>query len=169
MEHYLFDGNNLIGHLAVLKRVFLKDKQKAREDALIIVEKFLNGKKCKATLFFDGFETIKLRHTWIKILYSGNATADSLIKKQIEHSHSRTNLVVVSSDLEIRSLAKANSCKVITSNEFEKLVLSNPSKPSKIQQNTSEKEHISEVNHDKNYFIKLFSSANGKSKDYSDN
>jgi len=124
MIHYIIDGNNLIGRVAVLSNLQNKDKHAAREQLVYILSNYFSGKKVKITLHFDGFENIKINFSAGRIVYSGNKTADDKIKEQISSAKSRKNLIVVSSDNEIRNYAKACGCILLSIEEFNKLVYS---------------------------------------------
>lgn len=116
MLHYIIDGNNLIGKLNFLKN--LPDKQSAREKIALLLERFFAGRKVKVSLHFDGFENESIKVSGIKLKYSLNRTADELIKKEIENLKNTKSTIVVSSDSDIISFAKACGCKILKSEEF---------------------------------------------------
>ncbi len=118
MRHYIIDGNNLIGKISKLQKLQQQDKQSSREKLAFLIEDYFHNKKAKVTLHFDGYENNPIRLSFAKIIYSDNKTADDKIRKQIEDSKNRRNLVVVSSDLSIVDFARKCSCNVITSEEF---------------------------------------------------
>lgn len=116
MLHYIIDGNNLIGKLNFLKN--LPDKQSAREKIVLMLERFFTERKATVNLYFDGFENEPIKSSRIKIKYSLSRTADELIKKEVENLKNTKSAIVVSSDSEIISFAKACGCKILKSEEF---------------------------------------------------
>lgn len=124
MKHYIIDGNNLIGKIHSLKRVQSKEKQSARERLAFIIDNFMHDKKVKCTIHFDGFEQLPIKTSRCKIIYSDDLTADEKIKIQIEQTKNRKNLLVVTSDNNIREFARVCSCDILKSEEFVKLIQS---------------------------------------------
>ncbi len=118
MLHYIIDGNNLIGKIKQIVSLQNKDKQAAREKLAFNIDKYFISKKAKVTLHFDGFENSPIKTQRIKIMYSEDKTADQKIKKQIEDSKSRKQLIVVSSDNNIKEFARVCSAKTISSEDF---------------------------------------------------
>ena len=125
MRHFIIDGNNLIGKISVLQKLQKKDKQSSREKLTFILESyFFNKKNIKISLHLDGFQNVPIKVQNIKIIYSGKNTADELIKLQIEHEKNRRNLVVVTSDNNLREFAKVCGCEWRSSEDFSKEILS---------------------------------------------
>jgi uncharacterized protein len=120
MKHFIIDGNNLIGKIKKLSDLQNKDKQSAREQLVYVLNKIFSGKKLKVSLHFDGFESGRLNIVKGKIFYSEKKTADEKIKDQITNTKNRKELVVVSSDNEIRNYARVCGCSLFTSDEFYK-------------------------------------------------
>lgn len=118
MQHYIIDGNNLIGKIKELIILQKKNKQATREKIAFLIEKYFAGKKQKVTLHFDGHPNIPIKIFHAKIVYSENKTADEKIKDQISNINNRKSLIVVTSDLNIKEFAKVCGCKVISSEEF---------------------------------------------------
>ncbi len=77
-----------------------------------------SSKKAKVTLHFDGFANLPINSQKIKIIYSENKTADHKIKQQIENTKTPKNLIVVSSDNNIKEFARVCSAKVLSSEDF---------------------------------------------------
>ncbi len=75
-------------------------------------------RKPNVTLHFDGFTNQPINSQKIKIIYSENKTADQNIKQQIENSKSPKNLIVVSSDNNIKEFARVCSAKTLASEDF---------------------------------------------------
>ena len=120
MKHYIIDANNVIGKIKVLKSLQQKDKQASREKLVFMIDNFFLNKKVKCTIHFDGFEQTPIKSNICKIIYSNNQTADDKIKNQIEQTKNRKNLIVVSSDNNIREFARVCSCNVLKSEDFGK-------------------------------------------------
>ncbi len=118
MLHYIIDGNNLIGKIRSFSKLQHKDKTAVREQLIFFVDRYFHSKKAKVTLHFDGYENLPIKSEKCKIIYSNNKIADQKIKEQIENSKSRTTLIVVSSDNNIREFARVCGCKILTSEEF---------------------------------------------------
>ncbi|NUN07869.1 MAG: NYN domain-containing protein [Ignavibacteriaceae bacterium] len=151
MPHYLIDGNNLLGKLSSRDKSYRAENPLSRELLLMKVISYFQNRKDEVTLFFDGYESDKLRAGKIKIVYSNNRPADKLIRERIEQAKSRSNLVVVSSDNEIRNYARVCSCSVIKSEEFSVNLF---------ERKAPEKEHYNDektTSEDKEFFLKLFS------------
>lgn len=148
MIKYIIDGNNLIGKIPSLSLLQKKDKQAPREKLTFIVENYFHNKKIKVSLHFDGFENLPIKTYITKIHYSKSKIADKYIKNEIEAEKNRKNLIVVTSDNNIREFAKVCGCEVISSKEFAKLIL-------KKGNDDEEKRRIDSMN-DTEWFKKLF-------------
>ena len=125
MRHFIIDGNNLIGKTSVLQKLQKKDKQSSRERLAYMLESyFINNKNNKISLHLDGFQNAAIKVQNIKIIYSGKKTADDQIKIQIENEKNRRNIVVVTSDHNLREFAKVCGCEWRSSEDFSKEILS---------------------------------------------
>lgn len=122
MQHYIIDGNNLIGKIKSIWNLQKKDKQAAREKLALLIDQFFYEKKVKITLDFDGFENLPIKTSKIRIHYSQNKTADDLIKHQIEMQGNTRVITVISSDSNILQFAKVCHCNVQKSEEFATLL-----------------------------------------------
>jgi len=122
MNHYIIDGNNVIGKIASLKKLQQKDKQGSREKLVFMIDNFLHDKKVKCTIHFDGFEQVPIKANQCKVIYSNNKTADDKIKIQIEQTKNRKNLTVVTSDNNLKEFARVCSCEVLKSEDFGKMI-----------------------------------------------
>ncbi|HAY33480.1 MAG TPA: NYN domain-containing protein [Ignavibacteria bacterium] len=109
----LIDGNNVIHKSPALKQLFAKDKNAARR-SLIEKVKTRIGRGNSVEFYFDGHSDSKSSG----IFFSGNKTADELIRSRIEKTEDHKNMTVVSSDTFITGLAKACGCAVRSSAEF---------------------------------------------------
>ncbi len=148
MIKYIIDGNNLIGKIPRLNALQRKDKQAPREKLAFIIENYFHNKKIKVSLHFDGFENLPVRTYKTKIHYSENKIADIKIKNEIEAAKNRKNLVVVTSDNDIKDFAKICGCAVLSSEEFADQIM-------KKGNEDEEKRRIDSMN-DTEYFKKLF-------------
>ena len=148
MKHYIIDGNNLIGKIDSLKKMQQKDKQHSREKLASMVDNHFRGKKLKITIHFDGFENIPIKPNSSKIVYSDNKSADENIKKQIELSKNRKNLVVITSDNNIQEFARVCSSGIMKSEEFLKMIERN--------EIDEEKNIIDKMKNDMEKWIQLF-------------
>ncbi len=153
MNHYLIDGNNLLGKLSIKDKSYRAENAGSRELLLIRLTDHFRTKNDSVTLFFDGHENGKLSGGKIKIIYSNSRTADSLIREKIEKTKNRKALKVISSDHEIQNFARVCSCEIISSEDFAKRLFAKNSNP-----DDSDIKHDTSV--DKDYFIKLFTSGN---------
>ena len=148
MLHYIIDGNNLIGKIGDLHKLQQKNKQASREKLAFILESYFLGKpNTKTSLHFDGFpgQSIKIQN--IKIIYSGNKIADDEIKSQIEHENNPRNLIIISSDLNLKEFARVCGCQWKSCEDFSKEITRN-------SPDDEENRKINEMNNDE--FKKLF-------------
>ncbi|MHB8578949.1 MAG: NYN domain-containing protein [Ignavibacteriaceae bacterium] len=122
MKNYIIDGNNLIFKIKSLEKLINKDKQATREKLAFMIDDFFYGRKVNVTLHFDGYESLPLKLSNIKIVYSMNEKADAKIKRQIDSSKNPRNNIVVSSDLDIKNFARVNGCQVLSSPEFSRML-----------------------------------------------
>lgn len=118
MKQYIIDGNNLIGKHPKLKGIQKKDKQSAREQLAFTIENYFTFKKANVSLHLDGYESLPIKISNTRIIYSQSGTADEMIKKEIDNSKNPKNIIIVSSDNNIREYARAYSCEIISSEEF---------------------------------------------------
>ncbi|GBD88153.1 YacP-like NYN domain protein [bacterium BMS3Abin03] len=124
MLQYIIDGNNLIGKIPSLHRLQGKDKQSSREKLAYLIDNYFHNKKAKVTLHFDGFMKEPIKITNAKIIYSDNHTADEEIKDQIGAAKNRKNIILISSDNNLKEFARVCSCRVISSEDFNKKIFS---------------------------------------------
>jgi predicted RNA-binding protein with PIN domain len=115
MKHFIIDGNNLIGKINSLQRLQRKDKQQSKVKLAFLIENYFQGKNAKVTIHFDGYEQQPIKLVNSNITYSQNATADEKIKQQIELSSNTKNIIVVTSDNNLREFARVCSCSLQTS------------------------------------------------------
>jgi predicted RNA-binding protein with PIN domain len=118
MRHYLIDGNNVIGKVSSLKKLQSKNKQTSREKLALIVERYFSKKNAKVSLHFDGHPKDVIKIQKGEIIYSRSVTADEMIKREIEKSKNPKNLIVITSDSNLKEFARKCSCTIISSEEF---------------------------------------------------
>ncbi len=147
MISYIIDGNNLIGKIKSLMNLQSKDKQASREKLVFILDRYFAGKKNSITLHFDGYPKEKINSSEMKIIYSDSITADEKIKRQIDKSSQRKNINVITSDSNLANYARICSCKVISSEDFVKMI-------NTMNREDDEESRIKQLNNDE--FIKLF-------------
>lgn len=124
MKEYLIDGNNLIHKISLLARLQKKQKQEPREMLAHRLDRYFHNKNVKVYLFFDGHINLPIKTSKLKIIYSENRPADVLIRKHIEDSANPRNIVAVSSDDDIKKLARACSAETMNSEDFAKFLSS---------------------------------------------
>jgi predicted RNA-binding protein with PIN domain len=154
MKHYIIDGNNLIGKISLLHKMQLKNKQSNREKLAFMIDNYFHDKKVKVTIHFDGFKNLPIKLNCANIVYSDSKSADDKIKKQIELTNNRKNLVIITSDNNIREFARVCSCLIIKSEEFAKTIQS--------KKQDDEKDIIEKMNINLDEWEKLFDQDEGK-------
>lgn len=127
MQHYIIDGNNLIGKIKFLNQLHKKNKIQSAEKLALIVGRYFHSKKIAVSLHFDGFQSDVIKVPGIKIIYSGKLSADERIKKEIENSKNPKNIILVTSDNNLAEFGSVCSCHVIKCEGFSKLLLSSGS------------------------------------------
>jgi predicted RNA-binding protein with PIN domain len=150
MVHYIIDGNNVIGKVPELFKLQKSDKQRSREQLVYLLQRYFHNKKINLTLHFDGFANIPLPLSKGKIIYSENKTADSLIKENIERIKNRKNIILVTSDNELKNFGKACGCTIVSSKDFGKVL----TKRSSIDEEKLRTEEINDVEEWKRIFLR---------------
>lgn len=98
---------------------------------LIKTKRLCGSSKNKATVVFDGYPCDPesgCRDTNINAVFSRDETADEVIKRLIERSENRKNIIVVSNDNEIAYFAKQSGAKALCVEDFICPFHDNPSK-----------------------------------------
>jgi predicted RNA-binding protein with PIN domain len=130
IKKYIIDGNNLIGKISELWVLQQKDRQLSRVKLVKYLDQYFANKNVKVSLHLDGYAADPIPSSKVKINYSDNKTADSKIKKEIDNSKNPKVLLVVSSDHSVQNYAKVNSCTVLSSEDFNKMLKDKKSKKS---------------------------------------
>lgn len=148
MNHYIIDGNNLIGKITNLSKLQKKDKQSARERLVFMLDRYFAKFKYSVSLHLDGYPGERLSSTKMKIFYSEKLTADEKIKNQINSTAARKNITLVTSDMNLTDYARVCGCKVVSSESFVSMI-------EKLNQDDDEEKRIMQLNN-KTEFLKLF-------------
>lgn len=116
---YIIDGNNLIG---CSPDISLEDKE-AREKLLHIVRNFQENRNNNVILFFDGEPANGLHREEVNQKFSiryprFGGSADEEIRELLESYHDYRDVILVSSDRELKTIAKKKGAKIVNSIEF---------------------------------------------------
>ncbi len=150
MQHYIIDGNNLIGKIKELFALQKQDGQRAREKLAFMLDRYFSRKKVSVSLHFDGYPKDAIRTANLKIIYSENRPADILIKEEIDRHKNPKLITVISSDASVYQYAKVNACGRMKCEDFAKRVMEN-------EDNVAEQEEDDIIkNMDNDEFKKLF-------------
>jgi predicted RNA-binding protein with PIN domain len=126
MKTIIIDGNNLLHKIQSIKEMHSYDKQGAAFALRDFVRSRYQG-KAKIVIVFDGHG----KNEGQSVIYSGNVTADTVIREKIEQAKNSRELVIVSSDAGITDLAKVCGCEVIKSENFAKSLTGEVKSPAK--------------------------------------
>ena len=118
MNHYIVDGNNLIGKISSLSKLHKKDKVRSAEQLAFKLGRFFGKKNVKVSLHYDGFQSEPIKVQGLKIIYSGKISADEKIKHEISRSKNPKLITLVTSDNNLAEFGRVCSCKVNKSEEF---------------------------------------------------
>ncbi len=118
MLKYIIDGNNLIGKIKSLQKLQSSDKQDAREKLAYLIDNYFNKKKFTVSLHFDGYPNLPINITHARIIYSLKKSADEKIKEEISSQKNPKNIVLITSDSNLKEFARVCSCKVISAEDF---------------------------------------------------
>ena len=116
---YIIDGDNVIGSSPDIS---LEDP-KARPKLIYIIRKFQENKKNNVTIVFDGMPENGVQREEIGekfcVLYPHpGSSADDEIKRILNGFNYFKDVIVVTSDRELRNFAKKKGAKIINSIEF---------------------------------------------------
>ena len=116
---YIIDGNNLIGCSPDISL----DNSNARTEIVSIVKKFQTNKKSKIIIVFDGepdtFSNEENPSEKIVVKYPPiGDSADDEIKRILDSYTYFRDVVLVTSDRELKDIAKKKGARVVNSIEF---------------------------------------------------
>ena len=116
---YIIDGDNVIGSSPDIS---LEDP-KARPKLIYIIRKFQENKKNNVTIVFDGMPENGVQREDIGEKFSvryppAGSSADDEIKRILNGFNFYKDVIVVTSDRELRTFAKKKGAKIINSIEF---------------------------------------------------
>lgn len=116
---YIIDGNNLIGCSPDISL----EESDAREKLLHIVRKYQEKRNNNIILFFDGEPQNGLYREEVNQKFSiryprFGGSADEEIKQLLDSYHDYRDVVLVSSDRELKTTAKKKGAKIVNSIEF---------------------------------------------------
>ena len=121
MQEILIDGYNLLYSTDIVSDN-QADLETQRDELLRKLQNFAVKKRSKIIVVFDAKEKIhggKIHLSFVKVIFSPpGKLADDVIRSMIRKSKKPQNLVVVSSDNEIRRTARDHSATSVTSQEF---------------------------------------------------
>jgi len=153
MNHYIIDGNNLIGKIKNLKVLQKNDKESSRIGLVQLLNNYFSGKKIRATLHFDGYPKTPLNLFKGKIVYSEKYTSDSEIRKEIDNHKNPKLITLISSEHQLINYARANACNVTKSEDFYSEIL-------KTNEIDEEAKKLKILEKEKDTFLKLFNAKN---------
>jgi predicted RNA-binding protein with PIN domain len=153
MDHVIIDGYNVIHAVPSLHKTLLHDAQTARELLIHSTAQLTHKRKFRCTIVFDGSDPVGTAkqsiHAPVHVIYSFPVSADVKIRQMIGQSKHPSKLVIVSSDREIISFAKACSCQSHTSKHFANLL-------SESDEAVTEKSDVTLSKHQIDEWLKIF-------------
>jgi predicted RNA-binding protein with PIN domain len=140
--HYIIDGYNILHHpnLAPANKEIHNPKAALLE--FIKANRLTGSLKNKISLVFDGYPDASGKNgnnADIEIIFSRHESADERIKRMVENSSSRKNIIAVSDDKEIRFCVKAAGAACLSVEEFTHLKV----RPSHLQKTDTRKTELS--------------------------
>jgi len=118
---YIIDGYNIIHHPNLTPANKQIQDPKAALLEFIKINRLTGSLKNKITLVFDGYPDASGRSrddADVEIIFSRHESADERIKRIVESSGRRKNIIVVSDDREIRFCVKAAGATCLGVEEF---------------------------------------------------
>ena len=140
--HYIIDGYNILHHpnLALANKKIQDPKAALLE--FIKINRLTGSLKNKITLVFDGYPDASGKsrdNADIEIIFSRHESADERIKRIVEASGRRKNIIVVSDDREIKFCVKATGAFCLGVEEFTRLKV----RPAHLQKTDTRKTELS--------------------------
>lgn len=104
-----------------------RDKSAARKQLLLELARFVEWKKARVTVVFDGMPELNIAdgssYRSVKVFFSGaDADADSFIITFVEAARNRQSLTVVTSDGQLTRRVRACGVRVLRAGVFRRLL-----------------------------------------------
>ena len=113
--HYLLDGYNILHQMPRADESAF-EQQRERLIGLFQQSRPHGSLKNQMTIVFDGYG--KVDSSTIKVIFSGDESADSRIRKMVEQSQNAKNIIVVTDDRDIQYAVRASGAKVCAVKDF---------------------------------------------------
>lgn len=119
---YIIDGYNIINH-----RLFPRNNKKPAQGPAALIYLIKSGKLCgslknEAVIVFDGYPAdisiSQLADSRLRVVFSGDSSADDKIKRIAEGLKDKKNTIVVSDDKEISLFIKLCGIKSMSVEDF---------------------------------------------------
>ena len=121
-RHIVIDGYNLIYQFPDLRRLLERDLESARNALVARLANYAEENQVDTLVVFDGDENVDEilpPRKWLKIVYSRfPEKADPIILRMIRAKKNKEELLVVSSDQEIKNCARLYGAKIISSQSY---------------------------------------------------
>jgi hypothetical protein len=168
MKQYIIDANNLMHKIKVTRDALSRSLQISQN---LLIEIFKNyaskHRSCQFSLVFDGkIEAYTSPPERIKLLESGNVTADEIIKSLIKEIRIPHECTVISSDTSVYNFARIHGVVAQKSEDFVSL-LASVERTESSRMGTYKKEQEKPTHTSKKDLI-YFRSVFGKSDDTAD-
>ena len=126
-SEYCLDVYNIIFKIASIGHIDISSNDKfaqLREISIMQMSNYFNKRRVYASFFFDGrgpggiINSNKFHKEFVRIIYSGEKTADTLMIEYIRNYPNARKITVVTEDNEILNVARAHKCRIISSTDF---------------------------------------------------
>lgn len=124
MQKLIVDGYNVIHADPRMKKTTARDLERARDQLIERIRKYMRGKQIRVTVVFDGRGGLTDVETVVpgklQVLYSSQPqSADELILKTLNESPNPQEYIVVTSDMaDIGGSARGMGAKILSSRAF---------------------------------------------------
>lgn len=127
LAEYCLDAYNIIFKIASFGHIDISSNGKftqLREVSIQQMSNYFNKRRVFAAFFFDGkgpggiIGESKYYKQFVRIVYSGEKTADMLMIEHIRNHPNARKITVVTEDNEILNVARAHKCRIISSSDF---------------------------------------------------
>ena len=121
-HHYIIDGYNVLHRIETFRIQMVQSLEKGRSALITRVSAFQARHRADVTVVFDGDHLSGVQPSaagLVRIQYSRSPRkADDVIKRLIDQSSHKSDMTVVSSDMEVMHYAKASGCRTLSSEQF---------------------------------------------------